>query len=74
MLLLSFQPCLPYFLTYLQPVLTYILAFLSYLILNFGNRVCHLLYYHHLGSNHLIGSNRWRIYAAFSPDNGNIQM
>jgi hypothetical protein len=27
----------------------------------FGNHVCHLLYYHHLGGNHLIDSNRWRI-------------
>jgi hypothetical protein len=34
----------------------------SYLILHFGNHVCHLLYYHHLGGNHLIDSNRWRIW------------
>jgi hypothetical protein len=31
---------LPHFLTYLQPVLTYFLAFLPYLILHFGNHVC----------------------------------
>jgi hypothetical protein len=62
LLSLSFQPCLPYFLMYLQPVLTYFLAFLSYLILQFGNHVGHLLYYHHLGCNHLINSNRWRIW------------
>jgi hypothetical protein len=27
-----------------------------------GNHVCHLLYYDHLGGNHLIDSNRWRIW------------
>jgi hypothetical protein len=73
LLLLSFQLCLPYFSTYLQPVLTYFLAFLSYLILQFGNHVCHLLYYHHLGGNHLIDSNRWRIwrihFCLLLPDN-----
>jgi hypothetical protein len=28
---------------------------------DFGNHVRHLLCYHHLGSNHLIDSNRWRL-------------
>jgi hypothetical protein len=49
------------------------LAFLSYLILHFGNHVCHLLYYHHLDDNHLIDSNGWRIwkihFCLLLPDN-----
>jgi hypothetical protein len=49
------------------------LAFLSYLILQFSDHVCHLLYYHHLDGNHLIDSNRWRIwrihFCLLLPDN-----
>jgi hypothetical protein len=30
------------------------------------HHVCYLLYYHHLGGNHLIDSNRWRIWRIHS--------
>jgi hypothetical protein len=73
LLSLSLHLCLSYLLTYLQTDLTYFLTFLSYLILHFGHHVCQLLYYQPLGGNHLVDSNRWRIwrihFCLLLPDN-----